>query len=82
MLLDASPKCKSSTMRAFQFCELGSISNPRLIELPGLTASLQQRLVTVAAGAIGPNDVKNVDYLGSWLGVHSKRHALHDNKAR
>src|ERR1700741_5023802 len=48
-------------MRALQFSEFGSVSNLRLIELPDPTADSATAIVKVAAGAISPSDVKNVE---------------------
>src|SRR6185369_6273604 len=48
-------------MRALQFTEFGSVSNLRLIELPDPKAGTATAIVKVAAGAISPSDVKNVE---------------------
>src|SRR5262249_57109334 len=48
-------------MRALQFTEFGSVSNLRLIELPDPKAGSATAIVKVAAGAIDPSDVKNVE---------------------
>ena len=48
-------------MRALQFTEFGSVSNLRLIELPDPKADSATAIVKVAAGAISPSDVKNVE---------------------
>jgi NADPH:quinone reductase-like Zn-dependent oxidoreductase len=49
------------TMRALQFAEFGSVSNLRLIELPDPKPDSKTAIVKVAAGAISPSDVKNVE---------------------
>jgi NADPH2:quinone reductase len=51
-------------MRALQFSEFGSVSNLRLIELPDPKAHPATAIVKIAAGAISPSDVKNVE--GRW----------------
>src|SRR5438105_11131748 len=48
-------------MRALQFTEFGPVSNLRLIELPEPQADSVTAIVKVAAGAISPSDVKNVE---------------------
>ena len=48
-------------MRALQFTEFGPVSNLRLIELPEPQADSATAIVKVAAGAISPSDVKNVE---------------------
>ncbi len=48
-------------MRALQFTEFGSLSNLRLIELPDPEADSATAIVKIAAGAISPSDVKNVE---------------------
>ena len=48
-------------MRALQFTEFGPVSNLRLIELPEPQADAATAIVKVAAGAISPSDVKNVE---------------------
>src|SRR6266850_407657 len=48
-------------MRALQFTEFGPVSNLRLIELPEPQADPVTAIVKVAAGAISPSDVKNVE---------------------
>jgi NADPH2:quinone reductase len=48
-------------MRALQFTAFGSVSNLRLVELPDLKADQTTAVVEVAAGAISPSDVKNVE---------------------
>jgi len=48
-------------MRTLQFTEFGSVSNLRLIELPDPKADSATAIVKVAAGAISPSDVKNVE---------------------
>ena len=48
-------------MRALQFTEFGPVSNLRLIELPDPKADSATAIVKVAAGAISPSDVKNVE---------------------
>jgi NADPH:quinone reductase len=48
-------------MRALQFTEFGSVSNLRLIDLPDPKADSATAIVKVAAGAISPSDVKNVE---------------------
>src|SRR6266571_6491045 len=48
-------------MRALQFTEFGPVSNLRLIELPEPQADSVAAIVKVAAGAISPSDVKNVE---------------------
>src|ERR1700741_1088345 len=48
-------------MRALQFSEFGSVSNLRLIDLPDPQADSATAIVKIAAGAISPSDVKNVE---------------------
>src|ERR1700754_3871337 len=48
-------------MRALQFTEFGPVSNLSLIELPDPKAGTATAIVKVAAGAISPSDVKNVE---------------------
>lgn len=48
-------------MRALQFAEFGPVSNLRLVELPDPKADATTAIVKVAAGAISPSDVKNVE---------------------
>jgi len=48
-------------MRALQFSEFGSVSNLRLVELPDPKADSETAIVKIAAGAISPSDVKNVE---------------------
>jgi NADPH2:quinone reductase len=48
-------------MRALQFTDFGSVSNLHLIELPDPKADSATAIVKVAAGAISPSDVKNVE---------------------
>jgi hypothetical protein len=48
-------------MRALQFSEFGSVANLRLIELPDPKADSATAIVKIAAGAISPSDVKNVE---------------------
>src|ERR1700761_8391957 len=48
-------------MRALQFAEFGLVSKLRLIELPDPEADETTAVVKVAAGAISPSDVKNVE---------------------
>src|SRR5882762_4339437 len=48
-------------MRALQCTEFGPVSNLRLIELPEPQADSATAIVKVAAGAISPSDVKNVE---------------------
>ncbi len=48
-------------MRALQFSEFGSVSNLRLIELPDPQTDPATAIVKIAAGAISPSDVKNVE---------------------
>src|SRR6185295_12948417 len=48
-------------MHALQFSEFGSVANLRLIELPDPKADSVTAIVKVAAGAISPSDVKNVE---------------------
>ena len=48
-------------MRALQFAEFGSASKLRLVELPAPKPDSKTAIVRVAAGAISPSDVKNVE---------------------
>jgi NADPH:quinone reductase-like Zn-dependent oxidoreductase len=48
-------------MRALQFTEFGSASKLRLVELPDPKPDSKTAIVKVAAGAISPSDVKNVE---------------------
>ena len=48
-------------MRALQFTDFGPVSNLRLIELPDPEGDQTTAVVKVAAGAISPSDVKNVE---------------------
>ncbi len=48
-------------MRALQFTEFGPVSKLRLTELPDPKADSTIAIVKVAAGAISPSDVKNVE---------------------
>lgn len=48
-------------MRALQFTKFGSVSNLRLVELADPKADPDTAIVKVAAGAISPSDVKNVE---------------------
>src|SRR5207249_3610099 len=48
-------------MRALQLTEFGPVSNLHLIELPDPKAGTATVIVKVAAGAISPSDVKNVE---------------------
>ena len=48
-------------MRALQFTDFGPMSNLRLIELPDPEGDQRTAVVKVAAGAISPSDVKNVE---------------------
>jgi NADPH2:quinone reductase len=48
-------------MRALQFAEFGPVSKLRLIELPDPKGNSTTAIVKVAAGAISPSDVKNVE---------------------
>ena len=48
-------------MRALQFTDFGPVSNLRLIELPDPVGDETTAVVKVAAGAISPSDVKNVE---------------------
>src|SRR5882762_4383436 len=48
-------------MRALQCTDFGSVSNLHLIELPDPKADSATAIVKVAAGAISPSDVKNVE---------------------
>jgi NADPH:quinone reductase-like Zn-dependent oxidoreductase len=49
------------TMRALQFAEFGSVSNLRLLDLPDPKPDAKTAIVKIAAGAISPSDVKNVE---------------------
>jgi NADPH:quinone reductase-like Zn-dependent oxidoreductase len=55
------------TMRALQFAEFGPVSNLRLIELPDPKPDSKTAIVKVAAGAISPSDVRNVE--GKMVGT-------------
>src|SRR5882672_4500778 len=48
-------------MRALQFTDFGPVSNLRLVELPDPKPDQTTAIVKVAAGAISPSDVKNVE---------------------
>src|ERR1700752_3842741 len=48
-------------MRALHVTEFGPVSTLRLIELPDPTADSATAIVKVAAGAVSPRDVKNVE---------------------
>ena len=48
-------------MRALQFMRFGPVSNLRLVELADPKADLDTAIVKVAAGAISPSDVRNVE---------------------
>jgi NADPH2:quinone reductase len=48
-------------MLALQFTDFGPVSNLRLIELPDPRGDQTTAVVKVAAGAISPSDVKNVE---------------------
>lgn len=48
-------------MRALQFAEFGPLANLRLVELPDPKPDATTAIVKVAAGAISPSDVKNVE---------------------
>jgi NADPH2:quinone reductase len=48
-------------MRALQFTKFGSVSNLHLVELPDPKAGPDTAIVKVAAGAISPSDVMNVE---------------------
>jgi NADPH:quinone reductase len=48
-------------MRALQFTAFGPIANLRFVELPDPKADRTTAVVKVAAGAISPSDVKNVE---------------------
>jgi NADPH2:quinone reductase len=48
-------------MRALQFADFGPVTNLRLVELPDPQADQTTAVVKVAAGAISPSDVKNVE---------------------
>jgi NADPH:quinone reductase len=48
-------------MRALQFVAFGPISNLRFVELPDPKADQTTAVVKVAAGAINPSDIKNVE---------------------
>jgi NADPH:quinone reductase-like Zn-dependent oxidoreductase len=49
------------TMRALQFTEFGPASKLRLVELPDPPPDSKTAIVKIAAGAISPSDVKNVE---------------------
>ncbi|MFI5339318.1 MAG: zinc-binding alcohol dehydrogenase family protein [Candidatus Methylomirabilales bacterium] len=48
-------------MRALQFAAFGPVSNLRVVEVPDPEADATTAVVKVAAGAISPSDVKNVE---------------------
>jgi NADPH2:quinone reductase len=48
-------------MMALQFAGFGPVSNLRLVELPDPDADQTTAVVKVAAGAISPSDVKNIE---------------------
>src|SRR3979409_2505265 len=48
-------------MRALQLTKFGPVSNLRLVELADPKADPNAAIVKVAAGAISPSDVKNVE---------------------
>jgi NADPH:quinone reductase len=48
-------------MRGLQFTEFGPVSNLRLVELPDPKPDSRTAIIRVAAGAISPSDVKNVE---------------------
>jgi NADPH:quinone reductase len=48
-------------MRALQFTDFGQVSNLRLVELPDPKPDQATAIVKIAAGAISPSDVKNVE---------------------
>ena len=48
-------------MRALQFTEFSPVSNLQFVELPDPKADSATAIVKVAAGAISPSDVKNVE---------------------
>jgi|SRR5208282_2284118 len=48
-------------MRALQFAEFGPVANLRLVELPDPKPDATTAIVKIAAGAISPSDVKNVE---------------------
>jgi NADPH:quinone reductase len=48
-------------MRALQFTAFGLVANLRMVELPDPQADEATAIVKVAAGAISPSDVKNVE---------------------
>ena len=54
-------------MRALQFAEFGPVSNLRLLELPDPKADSETAIVKIAAGAISPSDVRNVE--GKMVGT-------------
>lgn len=49
------------SMRALQFRKFGPVSNLELVELPDPVPDSKTAVVKVAAGAINPSDVKNVE---------------------
>ena len=55
------------TMRALQFAEFGPVSNLRLLELADPKPDAKTAIVKVAAGAISPSDVRNVE--GKMVGT-------------
>src|SRR5574337_149552 len=48
-------------MRALQFAAFGPVTNLRLVEIPDPKPDALTAIVKVAAGAISPSDVKNVE---------------------
>jgi NADPH:quinone reductase len=48
-------------MHALQFAEFGPVSNLCLVELPDPKADAWTAIIKVAAGAISPSDVKNIE---------------------
>ena len=48
-------------MRALQFTEFGPVSSLRLVELPDPKPDTRTAIIKIAAGAINPSDVKNVE---------------------
>src|SRR5712692_5769077 len=48
-------------MRAVQFTAFGDVSNLRLVDLPDPRPDAKTAIIKVSAGAISPNDVKNVE---------------------
>jgi NADPH:quinone reductase-like Zn-dependent oxidoreductase len=55
------------TMRALQFAEFGPVSNLHLLELADPKPDAKTAIVKVAAGAISPSDVRNVE--GKMVGT-------------